>query len=556
MSMGILMTACLWLVPGANPEFFPINQKNFQIPIHIDLARRNEMRQLVLYYSADQGKTWQHVAAVAPDKEAFQFFAPQDGLYWFSVCVVDQQGRKEPLDPAKAPPAQKILVDTLKPAIRFLSAERRDNEAIVSWDIQEENPDLNTLKLEYQSPEGPTSQWYPVQMNQAMRGEAKFSLPSTGAFKVRMQMADLAGNVGSATGEIPAGTPSPISTGTAKIGPVDPGGVARVSATTPPPGPPSSIAGKNWDGLPSAPAPVPPAPRPVAPPATEPSLPPPAVENPTGTSGSTPPAPASPPTGSGYPPSPASRVIASSEHTAASPAEKPSLPEKPGFGPTPESKSTLPIQIVNTLQIPIDYEVNQVGPSGIGKVELYVTMDDGETWKHFDDNRNLKPPFNVELQGEGVYGFTLVVLSKAGLGRKPPLRGEKPEFRVEVDTTPPRGQLFVLQPEPRKRDSQIISWNASDKNLDATPISLFWAERKEGPWEPIAEQLPNTGKHSWTLPPSVPIRVFLKMVVRDRPGNVCEIITPEPQLVDLSEPVARIKGLAVPSGFVGPDRKP
>ena len=40
------------------------------------------------------------------------------------------------------------------------------------------------------------------------------------------------------------------------------------------------------------------------------------------------------------------------------------------------------MQIVNTTQVSLDYEVNKVGPSGIGKVELWVTQDDGQ-WKVF-----------------------------------------------------------------------------------------------------------------------------------------------------------------------------
>ncbi|MBV9122682.1 MAG: hypothetical protein JO112_04945, partial [Planctomycetes bacterium] len=126
MSMGTLLLSWLCLTTSATPiDVFPINNRNFQIPIHIDPARKTEIKQLVLFYSSDQGKSWQQAMTAAPEKEAFQFYAPSDGLYWFSVVVVDFQGNRTPDDINKAPPAQKILVDTEKPVVRIVSAERQ-----------------------------------------------------------------------------------------------------------------------------------------------------------------------------------------------------------------------------------------------------------------------------------------------------------------------------------------------------------------------------------------------------------------------------------------------
>ena len=145
----------------------------------------------------------------------------------------------------------------------------------------------------------------------------------------------------------------------------------------------------------------------------------------------------------------------SNYQTAGSPFSDPNLrqvlatSETPSQSPTPalsQSASRLPrgqltpLFITNNKQITLDYEVKR-GPSGVGKVDLWVTKDDGRTWEWYAENRELKPPMVVDLPGEGVYGFCLIVQNRAGIGKKPPVSGDAPELRVEVNTTPPGARL-------------------------------------------------------------------------------------------------------------------
>ena len=115
-------------------------------------------------------------------------------------------------------------------------------------------------------------------------------------------------------------------------------------------------------------------------------------------------------------------------------------------------------------------------------------------------------------------GFLLVVRSRAGLGRREPRSGEVPEIRIEVDTTPPVVQLFAPVPDPQRANSLVLCWTATDKNLGSHPVHLEWAERREGPWINIASNLANTGRHSWQLPESLPVQVYLR-AARPRPGR-------------------------------------
>ena len=99
MSPGTLTLSFLMLTAAAPPNGLePLNIRNFRIPIHINEPQRAKIKELILYSSTDQGATWQQAAVVPPDKEEFVFYAPADGVYWFTIQVVNPQGQREPPD--------------------------------------------------------------------------------------------------------------------------------------------------------------------------------------------------------------------------------------------------------------------------------------------------------------------------------------------------------------------------------------------------------------------------------------------------------------------------
>src|SRR5262249_33689300 len=104
--------------------------------------------------------------------------------------------------------------------------------------------------------------------------------------------------------------------------------------------------------------------------------------------------------------------------------------------------------------------------------------------------------------------------------------------------------LYSPEVNPQQRSSLLLSWKAWDRNLAQYPITLEWAARKDGRWETIASNLPNTGKYNWTPPPGLPPYVFLRLRVRDQAGNEAVAETSEPQPADLSEPEGRLLGVA------------
>jgi len=60
-----------------------------------------------------------------------------------------------------------------------------------------------------------------------------------------------------------------------------------------------------------------------------------------------------------------------------------------------------------------------------------------------------------------------------------------------------------------------ITWSASDKNLSVQPIALSYSEGPEGPWKPIAQNLPNDGKYVWMVPENHPFQFYVRVEATD-----------------------------------------
>src|SRR5947209_5221488 len=108
--MAIFVTGFLVLILGQAPNE-PVYHNTFKHRIsfnYIQPERRPEFREVRLYMSPDEGKSWQWYAAVAPDKNEFPFDAPKDGVYWFRIAAVDLKNKQQPEDIYKVPAKETI----------------------------------------------------------------------------------------------------------------------------------------------------------------------------------------------------------------------------------------------------------------------------------------------------------------------------------------------------------------------------------------------------------------------------------------------------------------
>ncbi|HEV3142508.1 MAG TPA: hypothetical protein VGZ47_01335 [Gemmataceae bacterium] len=525
MSAGTMILASLLWAAGALPsDVTAMNRRTIQIPIQINPDRGNDIAELLLFVSMDQGKNWTQEGRARPGDQAFSYYAPMDGLYWFQMCVVFKNGQREPMDLNQMPPGLKVYFDTVPPVLRIRSAERIGDEIAVSWEGQEAQPDLASLKLEYRPAGDSSAPWnmVPIQ-NPGMMGSQRFRVNTTGALSIRISIEDLAKNQAQAQKVIPA---------------VENGSSVVASRSAPvmtvnnslPPAPITSSPGPMLTTLPDSPPPV------------------------------NPPTNYQPANRYDNPPlerqqnSPNGVPIASSQ----TPPQRDSYGQPTGYGQnggvqrvasnslsgsTPARSELKNVQLINSAEINLAYEVSKSGASGLRSVKLYMTQNDGLSWMDCAEAKDLVSPINAQLPGEGVYGFRLVLESGAGLSKGPPVSGDAPEIRVEVDTTPPQVELYQLAPDPNLTNAVILRWSASDKNMAPNPITLEWAENPDGPWQAIATGIANSSTYNWKLPPKMPVRVYLRVLARDLAGNIGEARTGTPQLIDMTRPEGHIKGI-------------
>jgi len=202
------------------------------------------------------------------------------------------------------------------------------------------------------------------------------------------------------------------------------------------------------------------------------------------------------------------------------------------------------IRLLNSKRFSLAYAVKDLGPSGLAGVELWYTQD-GKTWQKHPSPLHHHSPYVIEVGDEDLYGFTLVAHSGSGVSTQVPKPGDLPQVWVEVDVTSPVVRLLGVEPGTgTKAGTVTILWSATDKHLGSTPISIAYAERPEGPWQPIADKIANDGCYVWKLTPGLPMQFYVRVQAVDEARNVGEAQTPQPIVGDLARPSISILGVA------------
>ena len=534
MGLGTITLLGMLCTPGQVPADVTVwNNSSMKIPIDYHPGKRAEIRELLLYVSSDQGQTWQQHAVGVPDKDAFfTYAAPADGTYWFNMVVVDKGGKREPADIFKAAPALKVMFDTKKPTVNIASAQRVGEDVTVAWKVIEKNPDWSKFKLEY-STNG--ANWTPVSTRPEADGTAQFKVAGGAPLTVRVALTDMAGHMADAS--------SPVA-GTAVVAKPMPE-LVTTSGQSELPVPTLTGPGSASNVIVPPMTPMPPTPGVPTDRLKDPRVP---TEN---KGSDTIPQPEFPP----RPGTEGAPMITPIDPVVAAPPV--GAPKNDPVNVNTSAASNLPApQVINVTSFKMAYEVEDKGASGVSKAEVYLTRDDGRTWKQWTAIEKPESPLVVDLaknnntQIEGVYGFKVLLHSGAGLSREVPKGGEAPDLRVDVDVTPPIVKIYLPVPDATQKDTMVLRWQAVDRNLANDPITLEYSDGPKGPWLPVvmsdsigttgvAKRLANTGSYGWKLPSNFPNpKVYLKVSARDLAGNIAEAITQDPILVDLNKPAA------------------
>ncbi len=536
--LGVL-AVCLqpFQLPAApiRSEAIYTNRSRFRIPFRFDQAEMQRIgaQAIQLFVSDDRGTRWKLVQSVGTQASHFEFEAPSDSEYWFAVRTLDAQNRLNP--PGDIVDAGlKVIVDRSEPLLEVDLTQPAPGRVKLTWNAADVYLDVSTLQLDLI--QTGTAQWQPVQVSSGPSGSTSWSVPEGGLVAVRAEVRDFAGNRSQLQRQIR---------------------IADVGETVPQPKTPVF-------GEPVAEAPTPTF-RPQRTAEAESAAPSDrrsAVEPFQTSSTSAAPTMMLPGPSMRHHASDRLPVINSSAGglttiRAKSAKEERSVNDAPQVAPSQAAVSgkELPIvtdreskpgglaseRLVNTTRFDIQYAVEEVGSSGVGGVELYVTEDNGRKWWLYGEDADARSPMIVDVPGEGRYGFCLRIRSGAGLAIDPPAPGDLPELTVVVDQTPPRVEFLPLDARGAEHAGEVVvRWRLFDDNPTEARVSLAYAEQPNGPWRVVADGLPSTGSYAWNVAVGVPPRVYLRVVAEDAAGNAGEAITPTRVLVDVARPSGRI----------------
>jgi hypothetical protein len=504
--------------PPSGPVVASTRQHAFMIPYRIEPARNPQEQpvEVQLNVSSDQGATWEVADRVKPDKENFVFRAPHDGEYWYAIRTVDAQGVTRPIGHLQA--QLKVVVDTVAPRLELTAQRGVAGEIVVRWQAVDPYLKPTSLELEYQA--APGEPWEhvaieapPSAMRHTSSGEATWWPKARGgSVTVRAKITDSAGN--------PA-----VSQAVVNMDPEPTGAGAHLTS-----GAPTATDGgrsldsKRW-----------PADR--------------ATTNPLGHGADFDKrADRDPPSR----PSDWRGSIGGSAVPPNSPRRAPQpVPTRPvartvrdPVKPSPLDFGILPIgqrpRMVASRTFELQYELDSVGASGVGRVELWGTLDGGRSWTVYGVDSDNRSPLPVRVENEGIYGFRIVAQSGSGLSGPKPVSGDEADVWIGVDLANPVGRITAIEVSDEGAEL-VVTWEVGDDALDVTPVSLEFSESRRGPWTPIAAGLENSGSYTWQIEKRVPPVIYVRMQVGDEAGNVEIFNWDQPVSIDRSRPQGRIR---------------
>lgn len=528
---------------GQLPPPFVTKQTDLEIPFTVNMAKTADAQPATVrvFVSWDRGESWLFLEEKRIEDGRFRFRPKQDGEYWFSTQTVDRLGRTDNAQQRR--PQLRVVVDTQKPQ---LLAQPTAGSGQVTLGLNAADPTLNagTLKVEYQDAAG--GAWEPVAIDPAainvtggqLTVRTAFAPQAAGrAINVRAEVADMAGNMAYFSQQLLLAPTNTRPRGEYAVAPrPDP------SATKWEPG--AEQAGPTHERIAQGPA------------TPDRSAVPDFSEIPFGRRDSFASSSYKPANGNNDRPAESSTSAETlpppRESHNLSPSIEPAMPdEDQGLGggeqlAAPEGQKP---RLTSSRRFSLEYDVESVGPEGIAEVELWGTSDGGRTWVKWGSDPDRQSPLDVEVSGEAVYGFRIVIVGKSGLASNAPHDGDAADIWVGVDTTRPQARLLSAAYGQGEAAGKLdIRWEASDANLSERPVTLLMGDSSDGTFAPIASGLPNSGQYYWQFDPRSPRLIYLRLEARDDAGNVAIDQLQEPIKVEGLQPKGRIRGFATGGG--------
>lgn len=541
--VGVLATAAPLRAGEPQPQYTHHTSFGLSFSFKQPPQGQDDPREVHLHVSRDRGATWGLADRAEPSQKKFLFKASGDAEYWFMLRTKFASGGYLPAGPAV--PELKVVVDTAPPQLVLGVNEGEDGEVHVRWHLADAHLAAESFKVEYKRA-GIGGVWQRVAVDplQLEPGQTDYNGATTivpfaqgqsGAVVVRAEIADLAGN--HTVDEKPLEWAKPESQSVA----------GSRSQRRPAEQDRYASRSNRWEaesasGSPSSPPPSADDPPPEMPDAFGGPA---AARKPRG---GEPIADGQRPAGRARPnakgPSGHPAPTAEPYHPPIAGQRGPREPEFPPNDPATLPNGAAAAHMVNKERFELVYDVDSVGSAGVAQIELWVTEDAGESWQSFGLDDDGRSPMMVEVAGQGLYGFRVVVRTTTGRSSAVPVGGDLPDVWVGVDLTKPTVKLVSAeQGSDDESDQLAIEWRAGDERLAGRPIVLRYAEAPDGPWTTLASGLENSGRYLWRIDPRLPDRVYLQVEARDEAGNVATDQLPEPVSLKQVRPQSRIRGV-------------
>lgn len=524
-----------------------INKTEFNIPFEVENSNGQSATGDAMLFMSKNGGNMEHASTVPASAGKFKFKAQSDGLYEFTVRMTDAAGK--PLG-AVGPllPEISVEVDTVAPELSFRLSESSPGEVSVLWNCSESKVAAGSLRLEYA--EGTDGRWKPVVATPGASGKTSITSTPGTAVSVRGFISDLAGNQGGGSSQIVLNAQVADSTTTTYGGPVNSGAPVGLSPFNGSPGSEIVLPGNTASNMgtptvqPTQPGGAVPFPNGITVPqqnfSTQQNVPPqnnfvqqaPVQQAPDQRA----------PVRQNY-------ILADrgQSATTASPAgpmygtyngsnNPPVVPPANNFAKTSQGVR----QLVNHQVFNIDYQVDDVGPSGVSAVELFVTENNGREWFAYGNDIDMRSPFQVDTLGEGTFGFAVRVRNGLGFRATPPQAGELPSIVVTVDKTAPVAEMAMPQVIVDRVGQIRVAWRVSDQNPSATPVRLEYGASAAGPWTIAFDWQADVGAVNIPIQSGMPTSMYFRLLARDAAGNIATTQTHQPILIDQQRPTARL----------------
>jgi hypothetical protein len=156
-------------------------------------------------WCTQNGGAWQHYGVSAQQRTPYVVEVPGEGTYGFTLVAYNEAGHGVTPQPDDLPQVS-VVVDQTKPVVRLLGARTESNDPhglVILWKATDANLGPHPICLSWaRTAAGP---WQPITSDLDNTGRYVWKMPTglPSSFHVRVEAADLAGNVGSAQTPMP-----------------------------------------------------------------------------------------------------------------------------------------------------------------------------------------------------------------------------------------------------------------------------------------------------------------------------------------------------------------